>query len=169
MNCNSNRLSITATDPEMSLKPKHVEFEPTWNQIRSTVEKVIVLQHVPRSEWNDRFPDLYQLCVAFPGNYQTIPDIPTPDHHLPDCSSLLCRPEPLGDRVYAETKAFLDQHVKQLYQSVVKSSPEGLLSAYHNQWLIYRQGMSRSRSYCSGSNVLYLFQASTISTHFTCI
>lgn len=51
----------------MSLKPKHVDFEPTWNQIRATVEKVIVLQHVHRSEWNDRFPDLYQLCVAFPG------------------------------------------------------------------------------------------------------
>jgi cullin 2 len=51
----------------MSLKPKHVDFEPTWNRIRETVQKVIVLQKVKRSEWNDRFPDLYQLCVAFPG------------------------------------------------------------------------------------------------------
>ncbi|XP_054166315.1 cullin-2-like isoform X2 [Oppia nitens] len=108
----------------MSLKPKHVEFESTWSQIRSTVEKVIVLKHVQRSEWNDRFPDLYQLCVAFP--------------------------EPLGDRVYNETKAFLDQHVKQLYDTVVKSSHEELLSAYHQQWLIYREGVTYL-------NILYMY------------
>ena len=52
----------------MSLKPKHVDFEPFWSRIRSTVEKVIVLEPVPRAEWSERFPDLYSLCVAFPGN-----------------------------------------------------------------------------------------------------
>jgi cullin 2 len=51
----------------MSLKPKHVDFDPTWAKIRHTVEKVIVLSHVGRHEWNERFPDIYDLCVAFPG------------------------------------------------------------------------------------------------------
>ena len=51
----------------MSLRPQNVDFEQMWNQIRGTANKVIQLAHVPKPEWNDRFHDVYKLCVAFPG------------------------------------------------------------------------------------------------------
>ena len=47
-----------------------------------------------RGTWNDRFSDVYSLCVAYP--------------------------EPLADRLYIETKKFLESHVSQviLYELV---------------------------------------------------
>jgi cullin 2 len=48
---------------------------------------VITLGNVPRGTWNDRFSDVYSLCVAYP--------------------------EPLADKLYAETKKFLENHVTQ--------------------------------------------------------
>ena len=41
-----------------------------------------------RGTWNDRFSDVYSLCVAYP--------------------------EPLADRLYTETKRFLEGHVSQV-------------------------------------------------------
>lgn len=64
------------------------------------------------------FSDVYSLCVA--------------------------RPEPLADRLYQETKKFLDDHVKQLYEKVrTQGSQEniGLLKAYLNAWIEYSQGI----------------------------
>lgn len=94
----------------MSLKPKHIDFEPSWSRIRSTVEKVIILEPVPRSEWSERFPDLYSLCIAFPGNHIYYNRI----HHFKFIIIIIT--EPLGNRVYQETKNFLDAHVKNLFQ-----------------------------------------------------
>lgn len=51
----------------MSLRPQTVDFDVMWEQIRGTAHKVIKLDHVPKPEWNDRFHDVYKLCVAFPG------------------------------------------------------------------------------------------------------
>jgi cullin 2 len=48
---------------------------------------VITLGNVPRGTWNDRFSDVYSPCVAYP--------------------------EPLADKLYAETKKFLENHVTQ--------------------------------------------------------
>ncbi len=53
----------------------------------STFKGVITLGNVPRGTWNDRFSDVYSLCVAYP--------------------------EPLADKLYAETKKFLENHVTQ--------------------------------------------------------
>lgn len=53
----------------MSLRPQTVDFDVMWDQIRNTAHKVIQLGHVPKCEWNDRFHDVYKLCVAFPGLY----------------------------------------------------------------------------------------------------
>ncbi|XP_013788491.1 cullin-2-like [Limulus polyphemus] len=99
----------------MSLKPRKVDFEATWGELKNTVEGVIMLGKVPRVVWNDRFTDVYALCVAFP--------------------------EPLGDRLYQETKQFLDHHVHSLYK-LVSNSEEGLLCAYHKHWLQYSQGVN---------------------------
>lgn len=51
----------------LSLRPQTVDFDQTWNQISDTANKVIMLAPVPKPEWNDRFHDVYKLCVAFPG------------------------------------------------------------------------------------------------------
>ncbi|XP_064456504.1 cullin-2-like [Ornithodoros turicata] len=97
----------------MSLKPKRIDFDFTWEQLRETVAGVITLGKVPRSVWNDRFSDVYALCVAFP--------------------------EPLGDRLYQETKKYLNEHVQYLYELVVNN--DDLLAAYYTHWLQYSQGV----------------------------
>ncbi|CAL1289547.1 unnamed protein product [Larinioides sclopetarius] len=99
----------------MSLRPKNVDFNATWAQLHETVEGVITLGNIDRHEWNDRFSDVYALCVAFP--------------------------EPLADRLYNETKKYLDQHVKKLFEAVV-SSDEELLVAYHKNWSEFSQGIN---------------------------
>lgn len=72
----------------MSLKPKRVDFTSTWGELQETVKGVITLGNVPRQTWNDRFSDVYSLCVAYP--------------------------EPLADKLYSETKKFLETHVNQV-------------------------------------------------------
>lgn len=39
----------------MSLKPKRVDFNQTWNALQETVKGVITLANIPRATWNDRF------------------------------------------------------------------------------------------------------------------
>lgn len=39
----------------MSLKPKKVDFNETWDVLQETVKGVITLGNVPRATWNDRF------------------------------------------------------------------------------------------------------------------
>ena len=77
-----------AVDCRMSLKPKRVDFNTTWADLQETVKGVITLGNVARGTWNDRFSDVYSLCVAYP--------------------------EPLADKLYAETKKFLENHVSQV-------------------------------------------------------
>lgn len=98
----------------MSLKPKRVDFDATWDLLKETIQGVITLGDVPRSIWNDRFTDVYAICVAYP--------------------------EPLGDRLYQETKKFLDEHVKELFKVVVSKGEENLLSNYHRCWFEYSKG-----------------------------
>ncbi|XP_014214129.1 cullin-2 [Copidosoma floridanum] len=100
----------------MSLKPKVVDFHQTWNVLQETVKGVITLANVPRAIWNDRFSDVYSLCVAYP--------------------------EPLADRLYNETARFLDNHVTQLLAKVKLQGENGLLQAYYQAWEEYSQGIS---------------------------
>ncbi|EZA48756.1 hypothetical protein DMN91_005219 [Ooceraea biroi] len=111
----------------MSLKPKRVDFNQTWNVLQDTVKGVITLADIPRSTWNDRFSDVYSLCVAYP--------------------------EPLADRLYNETKRFLDDHVSQLLEKVLCQGEMNLLQAYHRAWTEYSQGI-----YYLHSLYLYLNQ-----------
>ena len=100
----------------MSLKSKPVDFIETWNALRETVEGVITLSYVPRAMWNDRFSDVYSLCVAYP--------------------------EPFADQLYNETKRFLENHVFQLLIKVRAQGESGLLQAYHQAWTKYSQGIN---------------------------
>uniref|UniRef100_A0A1B6HVB3 Cullin-2 n=1 Tax=Homalodisca liturata TaxID=320908 RepID=A0A1B6HVB3_9HEMI len=100
----------------MSLKPKKVDFNQTWDVLQETVKGVITLGNVPRSIWNDRFSDVYSLCVAYP--------------------------EPLADRLYQETKQYLDNHVKSLLEKVKENGDTGLLRCYNQAWNEYSQGIN---------------------------
>ena len=51
-------------------------------------------------------------------------------------------PEPLADRLYLETKAFLDYHVTGLLTSVQALGDSGLLQGYHRAWVKYSQGIT---------------------------
>uniref|UniRef100_UPI00398E3EA3 cullin-2 isoform X3 n=1 Tax=Pristiophorus japonicus TaxID=55135 RepID=UPI00398E3EA3 len=97
----------------MSLKPRVVDFDETWNKLLTTIRAVVMLDYVERSTWNDRFSDIYALCVAYP--------------------------EPLGERLYTETKIFLENHVQHLYKKVLDSE-EKILSMYHKYWEEYSKG-----------------------------
>ena len=90
----------------MSLKPKRVDFTSTWAELQETVKGVITLGNVPRQTWNDRFSDVYSLCVAYP--------------------------EPLADKLYSETKKFLENHVSQVFQCYFPSKPK--MTSYRS-WL----------------------------------
>lgn len=77
-----------------------------------------------RDVWNHRFSDVYSICVAYP--------------------------EPLADRLYTETKAFLENHVQQLLRTnvstPVRSSDGGpaansLLFRYFKAWSEYSKGI----------------------------
>uniref|UniRef100_T1JK90 Cullin family profile domain-containing protein n=1 Tax=Strigamia maritima TaxID=126957 RepID=T1JK90_STRMM len=98
----------------MSLKPKCVDFDATWLLLKETIKGVITLGDVHRSTWNDRFTDVYAVCVAYP--------------------------EPLGDRLYQETKTFLEAHVVELHKTVSSKGEENLLSNYHHYWNEYSKG-----------------------------
>ncbi|KAI4806531.1 hypothetical protein KUCAC02_017351 [Chaenocephalus aceratus] len=97
----------------MSLKPRVVDFDETWNKLLTTIKAVVMLDYVERTTWNDRFSDIYALCVAYP--------------------------EPLGERLYTETKVFLENHVRQLYKKVLESE-EKVLVMYHRYWDEYSKG-----------------------------
>uniref|UniRef100_A0AAX7UZK2 Cullin family profile domain-containing protein n=1 Tax=Astatotilapia calliptera TaxID=8154 RepID=A0AAX7UZK2_ASTCA len=97
----------------MSLKPRMVNFDETWNKLLTTIKAVVMLDYVERATWNDRFSDIYALCVAYP--------------------------EPLGEKLYTETKIFLENHVRQLYKKVLESE-EKVLVMYHRYWDEYSKG-----------------------------
>lgn len=45
----------------MSLKPRVVDFDETWNKLLTTIKAVVMLDYVERATWNDRFS--YPLSV----------------------------------------------------------------------------------------------------------
>ncbi|XP_013911174.1 PREDICTED: cullin-2-like [Thamnophis sirtalis] len=97
----------------MSLKPRVVDFDETWNKLLTTIKAVVMLDYVERATWNDRFSDIYALCVAYP--------------------------EPLGERLYMETKFFLENHVRHLHKTVLDSE-EKVLVMYYRNWDEYSKG-----------------------------
>lgn len=101
----------------MSLRPRQVDFDSVWLGIRETSLGVITLTPVDRATWNDRFADVYYLCVAYP--------------------------EPQASRLYAELKTFLRDHVRCVHEQVESGTAEGehrLLGCYHRAWQVFSQG-----------------------------
>uniref|UniRef100_U5EWS4 Cullin-2 n=1 Tax=Corethrella appendiculata TaxID=1370023 RepID=U5EWS4_9DIPT len=116
----------------MSLKPKRVNFDETWQDLKETVKEVITLSNVKREIWNNRFGDVYSICVAYP--------------------------EPLADKLYDETKQFLENHVQNLLATQVSpplssmspasndqlssnNDEQTLLHRYYDAWSEYSQGI----------------------------
>ncbi|KAM5292587.1 LOW QUALITY PROTEIN: cullin-2-like [Ctenodactylus gundi] len=97
----------------MSWRPRVVDFDETWNKLFSTIQAVITLEHIERAMWNGCFSDMYALCVA--------------------------SPEPLGQRLYTETKIFLENHVRHLHKRVLESEGQ-VLVMYHRYWEEYSKG-----------------------------
>ncbi|CAB3252566.1 unnamed protein product [Arctia plantaginis] len=121
----------------MSLKPRNVDFTETWTHLKETVAGVVGLRAVERSVWNTRFSDVYALCVA--------------------------HPEPLADRLYDETKSFLEEHVAGLLARVRGSSSlenndhnDGLLTRYVTAWREYSQGVAYLNSLYSYLNLQHV-------------
>ncbi|XP_036321302.1 cullin-2 isoform X1 [Rhagoletis pomonella] len=109
----------------MSLTPKSVDFNEIWPNLRSTAEAVITLGNVNRTDWSTRFSDVYTLCVA--------------------------HPEPFADKLYYETKQFLENHVQNMLATRVapgscgssseKDGEPDLLQRYYDAWSEYSQGV----------------------------
>lgn len=59
---------------------------------------------------------MYSLCVAYP--------------------------EPLADRLYGETKRFLEDHVQRQMDEVEKGGEQALLKNYHDAWEQFSKGIS---------------------------
>lgn len=121
----------------MSLKPRNVDFTETWAHLKETVAGVVGLRAVERSVWNTRFSDVYALCVA--------------------------HPEPLADRLYDETRNFLEEHVAGLLQRVRGAAPldhndhnDGLLTRYVSAWREYSQGVAYLNSLYSYLNLQHV-------------
>lgn len=47
----------------MSLKPRVVDFDETWNKLLTTIKAVVMLDYVERATWNDRFS--YPILQCF--------------------------------------------------------------------------------------------------------
>lgn len=108
-----------------------MDFDVTWVVLKETVKGVITLSDVPRAVWNDRFTDVYDLCVAYP--------------------------EPLGDKLYQETKAFLHNHVNELFKTVVcNKGDSNLLATYHSYWLQYSRGVEYVNKLCLYLNTQHI-------------
>jgi cullin 2 len=51
-------------------------------------------------------------------------------------------PEPLADKLYQETKHFLEDHVSSLKVTVSKGGEQSLLKNYYESWKEFSQGIS---------------------------
>ncbi|XP_067929396.1 cullin-2-like [Watersipora subatra] len=98
----------------MSLQPRLVNFDEYWKDLSVTLRAVITCGKVERRVWNDRFSDVYALCVAYP--------------------------EPLYKELYHEVRMYLESHVKEIYRDITSSGDEWLMSKYYTYWQQYSKG-----------------------------
>ncbi|XP_046844381.1 cullin-2-like isoform X2 [Xenia sp. Carnegie-2017] len=95
----------------MPFMNRRLRFDETWQGISSTVDAVLGLRKVTRKDWNERFTDVYSLCVAYP--------------------------EPMVEKLYEEIKALLKAHVNRIYCEL--SSGTYYLELYHSHWSQYNR------------------------------
>ncbi|AWP20940.1 Cullin-2 [Scophthalmus maximus] len=131
----------------MSLKPRVVDFDETWNKLLTTIKAVVMLDYVERATWNDRFSyplrsllHVEILTTTFAQFQFRVVDKTSRSRSVHDIYALcVAYPEPLGERLYTETKVFLENHVRQLYKKVLESE-EKVLVMYHRYWDEYSKG-----------------------------
>ncbi|XP_057293948.1 cullin-2-like [Hydractinia symbiolongicarpus] len=97
----------------MSLRPVKVDFENTWQKIKGTLQAVLTWSKVSRPEWNERFSDVYSICVA--------------------------NGDGLDERLYKATKTFFEEHTKDIYTKINFYS-KNLLKDYYDHWTHYKTG-----------------------------
>lgn len=97
----------------MSLCPRDVNFDDIWGKIKYTVEMVLGWQPFPKQEWNDRFSDVYAICVS--------------------------NQEGLDEKLYRYTKDFFEKHTKEIHKKISFYSVN-LLQDYHTHWTKYQTG-----------------------------
>lgn len=61
----------------MSLKPRVVDFDETWNKLLTTIKAVVMLDYVERATWNDRFSYPFKDFFFFKDCRQFIAVVPT--------------------------------------------------------------------------------------------
>ncbi|KAK2719989.1 cullin-2-like [Artemia franciscana] len=99
----------------MSLRPRKVDFNDTWSDLKKTIDNIIKLKPVPRSVWNDKFSDIYSLCVACPDSF--------------------------AELLYDETKKFIRTHLIGLHKEIASDDKSHLLADYAKYWKQYNQGI----------------------------
>jgi len=113
----------------MTLRPVNVDFPEKWLKIRGTLQSVILLCKVTRAEWNERFSDVYSVCTS--------------------------SQDGLDEKLYKETKAFFEQHTRDVYTNISTHS-KNLLTDYYDNWMKYNTGAKYI-------NLLYRF----LNEHYT--
>uniref|UniRef100_A0A8C5KWS0 Cullin-2 n=1 Tax=Jaculus jaculus TaxID=51337 RepID=A0A8C5KWS0_JACJA len=92
----------------------HVFETKNWNKLLTTIKAVVVLECVERAMWNYCFSDIYALRVAYP--------------------------EALGERLYAETKVFLENHIRNFKGADYMDC----LCRYHNTQFIKKNKLTEA-------------------------
>ncbi|EFO86912.1 hypothetical protein GCK72_010370 [Caenorhabditis remanei] len=97
-----------------SLKPKVVDFDQVWVQLRPTIIDIINLVPISNVQWHHKFSDVYDICVSIP--------------------------TPLSERLYQEVKACIKEHVQQKRAEIREVDPDLLIQEYNKMWNIFHQG-----------------------------
>lgn len=129
----------------MTLRPREIVFDEVWMSLRGTVEQVLKLNNIGRNQWNASFGwEILKFTYSPTGIYLTNLCILYSDVY----AICVAFPDPLADRLYSETKNFLENYVKsQLDEFNSYRDPgenEGanqLLYKYYNSWTNYSKGL----------------------------
>ncbi|VDM57987.1 unnamed protein product [Angiostrongylus costaricensis] len=74
-----------------ALGPKSVDFDKVWGNLQPSVIEIMNLHPMTKKDWDDKFHDVYDICVAIP--------------------------EPLSSRLYSSMKRCIEMHVNTKSQS----------------------------------------------------
>ncbi|ULU00066.1 hypothetical protein L5515_003811 [Caenorhabditis briggsae] len=106
---------LTFTEAVMySLKPKVVDFDTVWVQLRPAIIDILNLKPMSNVHWHHKFSDVYDICVSIP--------------------------TPLSERLYGEVKACIMQHVKEKRQQINEVDPDRLIQEYNKMWEVFHEG-----------------------------
>ncbi|EYC41782.1 hypothetical protein Y032_0557g3401 [Ancylostoma ceylanicum] len=97
-----------------ALGPKSVDFDKVWGNLQPSVIEIMNLHPMTKKDWDDKFHDVYDICVAIP--------------------------EPLSSRLYSSMKRCIEMHVKDLYEKIAAVPSDELLNQYFSMWKIYYKG-----------------------------